>query len=395
MSTPRVVPSRQCQGKQCPIPGVQKRGRSPRSRRTRRRRVLRAALELAAEGGYDGVQMREVAERAEVALGTVYHYFTSKDHLLAESMTEWLSGLEASIARRPAEGDTTLERVLDILRRTTRGMAENQQGQRRVDRRTGGRGPARGGEPAGAPRGVQRHARARRSPPTSRPTPRDKIIRSLEHIWFSELIAWKNGWNPYEQSAQELEDAAVLFLAQVDDAVIHLVLLLLGQAGGSPEPGERREETGMKKTLKIVAALASVVMLAAACGDDGGGGSAVAADDPLVQAIVDDIMSDSDGITTERAEAECFVGNVVGSIGKDRLTALGVSETNIADLDEIDWTEDEARAVVDNMFGCMDLTDNFIDSMELGELDAAQRECVSGVFSEDVLKDFFLATFTR
>jgi AcrR family transcriptional regulator len=177
----------------------------------RRRRVLLAAIELAAEGGYDGVQMREVAERAGVAIGTVYHYFDSKDHLLAESMTEWLTGLEASIARRPARGDTTLERVLDILRRTTRGMAQNRQVSAAVI----------GGLVAEGPHGaasqqalhVMFSAMLRTAFEPDFPAERrDKIIRSLEHIWFSELIAWKNGWNPYEQSARELEDAAMLFL---------------------------------------------------------------------------------------------------------------------------------------------------------------------------------------
>lgn len=178
----------------------------------RRRRVLQAALELAAEGGYDGVQMREVADRADVALGTVYHYFASKDHLLAASMTEWLSALEASIARRPAEGETTLDRVLDILRRTTRGMADNENISAALI----------GGLVAEGPHGAESQQalhvafsamlRSAFTPdfPAER---RDKIIRSLEHIWFSELIAWKNGWNPYEQSAQELEDAAALFLS--------------------------------------------------------------------------------------------------------------------------------------------------------------------------------------
>jgi hypothetical protein len=147
-------------------------------------------------------------------------------------------------------------------------------------------------------------------------------------------------------------------------------------------------------SLKIVAALAALMLFASSCGDDGGGGSTASADSPLVQAIVDDIMADSDGVTTERAEAECFVGGVVGEIGTDRLNALGVTETNVAALDEIDWTEDEANAVVDKMFGCMDLTENFVEQMELGDLDASQAECVKGVFSEDVLRDFFASSLT-
>lgn len=182
----------------------------------RRRRVLRAALDLAAEGGYDGVQMREVADRAGVAIGTVYHYFVSKDHLLAESMIEWVAGLEASIARRPAQGETTLERVLDILRRTTRGMADNRQASAALIGGLVAEGPHGAASQQALHEAFSAMLRSAFTPdfPDDR---RDKIIRSLEHIWFSELIAWKNGWNPYEQSARELEDAAVLFLAPIDE----------------------------------------------------------------------------------------------------------------------------------------------------------------------------------
>src|SRR4029434_3569150 len=49
------------------------------SQEARRQRVILTALELAAEGGYDAVQMRDVAARANVALGTIYRYFSSKD----------------------------------------------------------------------------------------------------------------------------------------------------------------------------------------------------------------------------------------------------------------------------------------------------------------------------
>ena len=88
----------------------------------RRERVLRAALELASEGGYDAVQMRDVAARADVALGTIYRYFSSKDHLLAAAMTQWVADLERRVNQRPAQGDTVAERVMHILRRALRAM---------------------------------------------------------------------------------------------------------------------------------------------------------------------------------------------------------------------------------------------------------------------------------
>ena len=174
--------------------------------------MLRVALELAGEGGYEGVQMREVAERADVALGTVYHYFGSKDHLLAESLTEWIRGLEANVARNPARGDTTLERVLDLLRRVTRAMQNNQ----KVSAALIGGLVAQGEQVAACQQEMHETFSAMLGtafPADYPPDRRDKVIRSLEHIWFSELIAWKNGWNPFEQGVRELEDAAELFLA--------------------------------------------------------------------------------------------------------------------------------------------------------------------------------------
>jgi hypothetical protein len=146
-------------------------------------------------------------------------------------------------------------------------------------------------------------------------------------------------------------------------------------------------------SLKIVAVMAALLLFASSCGDDGGG-SAASADDPLVQAIVDDIMSEADGLTTERAEAECFVSGVVGEIGTARLNELGVTETNIAGLDEIDWTEDEAGSVVDRLFACVDVSDSFIEQNDFGELDAAQTECVRGVFTEENLKPALVSLYS-
>ena len=72
-----------------------------RSQAERRRRVLAATFELAADGGFDAVQMRDVAAAADVALGTVYRYFSSKERLLLEAMAEQQSDLRAYIETHP------------------------------------------------------------------------------------------------------------------------------------------------------------------------------------------------------------------------------------------------------------------------------------------------------
>ncbi len=89
----------------------------------RRQRVLEAAMLLAEEGGYEAVQMRDVAARADVALGTVYRYFSSKDQLLAAVWADWSLGLERRLrTNEPLTGATRADLVLDFLRRAIRPL---------------------------------------------------------------------------------------------------------------------------------------------------------------------------------------------------------------------------------------------------------------------------------
>jgi AcrR family transcriptional regulator len=55
----------------------------------RRRRIVAAALEALERQEYEQIQIRDVALAAEVALGTLYRYFSSKEHLYAAVLQEW------------------------------------------------------------------------------------------------------------------------------------------------------------------------------------------------------------------------------------------------------------------------------------------------------------------
>ena len=92
------------------------------AQRARRERILAATLALAARGGYEAVQMREVAERSEVALGTLYRYFPSKVHLLVSAMAAEVERLSARLQKRQAPGETRAERVAFVLERSTRSL---------------------------------------------------------------------------------------------------------------------------------------------------------------------------------------------------------------------------------------------------------------------------------
>jgi AcrR family transcriptional regulator len=92
------------------------------AQRDRRKRILDATISLASRGGFDAVQMRAVAEQADVALGTLYRYFPSKIHLLVSALGREFERAEAAGRGKPIPGDTPHERVMYVLTRTTRGL---------------------------------------------------------------------------------------------------------------------------------------------------------------------------------------------------------------------------------------------------------------------------------
>ena len=92
------------------------------AQRDRRRRILDATITLASKGGFDAVQMRAVAELADVALGTLYRYFPSKIHLLVSALARQFEETQAVVTRRSIPGEDRAERVIYVLRRATRGM---------------------------------------------------------------------------------------------------------------------------------------------------------------------------------------------------------------------------------------------------------------------------------
>jgi Transcriptional regulator len=97
-------------------------GARARSQLQRRKRIIQAAAALASRGGVEAMQMRTVAERAGVALGTLYRYFPSKMDLVVAVVSEELDLLERSIERRPPSAPTPAGRAVDVLMRATRGL---------------------------------------------------------------------------------------------------------------------------------------------------------------------------------------------------------------------------------------------------------------------------------
>jgi AcrR family transcriptional regulator len=84
----------------------------------RRERIVKAALRALESQEYEQIQIRDVAQTAEVALGTLYRYFSSKEHLYAAVLQEW-AAFEQPRRAAPAKlapSDRVRQRIYKIIR---------------------------------------------------------------------------------------------------------------------------------------------------------------------------------------------------------------------------------------------------------------------------------------
>ena len=108
--------------------------RPPHQRRSREslERVLRAAEDLLAARGYDGLTITEVSRRAKVSVGSVYGRFDNKDALIRAihvRMMERLTGPEEELAAAPDDAGLDLAAVVD---RGVHALADSMDRERRL-----------------------------------------------------------------------------------------------------------------------------------------------------------------------------------------------------------------------------------------------------------------------
>ena len=177
----------------------------------RRERVIDAALQLAAEGGYDAVQMRDVAARAQVALGTIYRYFSSKDHLLAAAQVELWRETAKRFEQRPPEGATAADRVVALLERAMRGAERDPQRMAALITASSSPDPAVRECQAEIMAIMDQVLESAMS--DIEPKRRSQIALTLRQVWFAWLLCWVNGWNDAATVNRELVNAARLLLS--------------------------------------------------------------------------------------------------------------------------------------------------------------------------------------
>lgn len=180
------------------------------AQRERRQRVLDAVVGLVSDGRIDDMQMRELAERSGVALGTVYRYFSSKDHVVAAALVSWAAQLDQRITRRPLPDGTPAERLKAVLHQGLRPFQREPNFARLMIRSASSTDPF-ASESYRELGGIVNGALARALPELP-PDELDRVLSVVGAVWFVALNEWVNDRATVATVYKRLDDACDLLL---------------------------------------------------------------------------------------------------------------------------------------------------------------------------------------
>ena len=175
-----------------------------------RARILAAARDLVAEGGWRHAHVATVAEKAGVATGTVYRYFPSKAELFAEVLAI-VSRRERDVLAAIVDGDgTPAARLRGAVQAFGKRALQGPPAGARHDRRA-----LRAGDRPGPPRLARGAGRGVRAPDPHRPAagcvPRLRSAHCRAPAWSAPSwrrwsARWRRKRSPMRDDAQRLID---------------------------------------------------------------------------------------------------------------------------------------------------------------------------------------------
>jgi AcrR family transcriptional regulator len=165
----------------------------------KRSRILETAIELAEKGGYDNVRLRDVAAQAEVALGTLYKRFPSKESILIAALELEAEKLEKRLGKKTIEGESADDRVLNFFDVASRQLFRKPNLGRAVLRAlTSGDAELTGQVASFHQRMTNLIVAALRGSPAEAIIPEPSnmelmVAFIMQQMWFSALVGWMGG----------------------------------------------------------------------------------------------------------------------------------------------------------------------------------------------------------
>ncbi len=191
----------------------------------RARRIIETTIELAEQGGFEAVRLRDVAAHSKVAMGTLYRRFHSKEDLLVAALESETRAMATRVEQKPPKGATASERVVDFFSMATRGMVRRPNLSRAMLRASAA------GEPVLAQKVEVFHdlmlrmvvGALRDQPIPARGAAnidgRERLLGEiLNQIWFAVMVGWSSGLQTQASINERMRASAELILGDARDA---------------------------------------------------------------------------------------------------------------------------------------------------------------------------------
>lgn len=181
-------------------------------------RIVDAAIELAEEGGFEGVRLRDVAARSGLALGTLYARFASKEDILMAALDEEVQSFRNLLLAQPIQGADPAERILRFFNTLSSNFLSRPNFARAVLR------SVVSGVPVISEKVLQFQEQLihmavmtlngdGQLPEQSDPQdPVMELAFYIEQIWFASLVGWMSGSMTEEMIAPHLKRAVTLLI---------------------------------------------------------------------------------------------------------------------------------------------------------------------------------------
>ncbi|MFC9875595.1 TetR family transcriptional regulator [Nocardia salmonicida] len=79
-------------------------------------RIIDVVVEMLMSDGYDELQLKEVARRAQVSLATVYKKFATRDELIVAAVTRWMAINSYAELELPVAGESLRDGLVRVIR---------------------------------------------------------------------------------------------------------------------------------------------------------------------------------------------------------------------------------------------------------------------------------------
>lgn len=187
----------------------------------RARRIVETAVALAERDGFAAVRLRDVAATAQVALGTVYKRFASKEEILVAALELESERLLGRLGRQAIPGDLPNERVLHLFTAVTRGMTRKPNLARALVRSIASADPnvtERVASFHGMMTALIISALRGQSAASKQEFGGDSDVRErdvagiLQQVWFAGLVGWAGGIHEVDAILANVENAANLLM---------------------------------------------------------------------------------------------------------------------------------------------------------------------------------------